>query len=310
MSVKSNYPNFVLGKGRNDYIDTCSFSVDVVKKSIIDDDLVCSVKYVLVSKFLEHLVKERIASIVILIKCNSTNFIRCFSFEEGALNQTIKINKYDVANKVDVIGVIVANQRIDEFTGEGEFNPLWYDGESLPAVAKGDILAIDDENFIELDAELKKPIHSFFYIKGCEDNEIKNKNILPDFNQDKIIIMVSKKTYKLYCNLMKERDASLDKLISSVLILPVLAEAISYVKAGIRIDHDDCYDDYGYSNKKWFRAIRLQCGEKGIDLEDDDVSISTAANMLFNDCALVSLEKILSFLDGDLSEEIESIMGD
>jgi len=83
MSNYLDYPNPVLSADRDDYKEGCSFDVffDEALISVDDENIIIPAKYELSSKGLASYIKEKRASVVVLIYSSGTMFRNAYVFE-------------------------------------------------------------------------------------------------------------------------------------------------------------------------------------------------------------------------------------
>ena len=264
MSAVIDYPNPVLSPERDDYIEGCTFDISFEESNIVVNDEFIQIPATceLVSANLSELIKQKKASIVVLI--NSSSFYRkAFVFDNGEKEKLIEIPKFHVKNRIEFCGFIVANDSIDNFNGQGEFNDLYFKNVSF-AVKKADVLAKGRTKVIPVDdSELEKPISSIFTIIR---NQEATTDIETDFDtseNEKIIIKLSDKLNQLYYKMKDFNNGSLRRYLNGIIVYPVLVEAIAKIC--------DYYREQGadYSDKRWFRVIERKLSNLNINLEVD-----------------------------------------
>lgn len=306
-SIKEEYPNPVLAYGRDDYNEKCTFCtfLDEAKITVDDKNINIPIKYSLVCKGLTNLINSGDAVFAIQVKSSAASYSKLFKFESDEKERTISIPKYDVVNKIDLKGLIIAAKHIKRFRCDGEFNELYF-GKSGFIIRKGDILAIEDSKSIYLDqSELEKPIASIFYIMLDSNQE---SDIFPCFDDDKIEIHLKSELYKLYYCLKDFDNGSLNRSVMGIIVYPVLVEAISYIKGYHQNRDRDDFDD-GMDQRRWFRVIDNKAKLQKINLEETDESDTTIADMLLNGVVSDSLKSIKDTLV-EINIEDNQIMGE
>lgn len=274
MGKNSQYPNPLLEEGRNDYIESCSFETLITYEEIVvsREYIEIPVSYRLFCNGLEKLIKMGEAEVLLAVKCTSTSFSRIIKFDRKSNFLLAKIPKFDVIDKISLRGLIVAAKEINKFSCPGEFNDLFFKNATFD-IRKGDLLAC--ENFRDLfidDSELEKPITSIFTIKSKENQE---EDILTYYDEEKIIIYLSKRLYDLYCNQIYINNGSFRRYVTAVIVYPVLIEALS-----VMANNNSEESTKDYSDKRWFRAIEKRAKKINIDLEGDGFSCVSNANKL------------------------------
>ena len=151
-SVKQEFPNPVLAVGNGDYIDTCLFYTTFEEAEVrVDSEyIIILVKYSLVCDGLQRLINEGKAIVVVSIKSSAASFSELYRFKHNETSMEIKVPKYSVVKRLEIVGSIIANDRIEKFACPGEFNDLFFQAATFE-IRKGDILAIEDSRTIYVD---------------------------------------------------------------------------------------------------------------------------------------------------------------
>lgn len=293
LKVKGNYPFPVLGKGRNDYIPSCKFFIKMMEERnrINGNQIYLYVSYELVSNSIQRLLDEKKAKAVVFIRCQDTSFTRAYPFEDSLHEQYVEINKFDVIGQIEISGAIVAVENINGFSGDDELNSIYFDN-LIFKYAKGNYLAIDS-GFVQPvnSEELDKPIRSIFMISHDPAGNNKN-NLVPDFNDDLITILVSRETYELYCAYKDNHDPRIQKMLSSVLVLPVLSDVVHRINENNPDNGEDV-------EKGWYKSIQYKAEKKHISLSDHMES-STLANLLLDDIVTDAMKGIDAIMSSGL----------
>ena len=257
-SSDKEFPNPVLMEGRDDYIN-CEFQTENVGDISIEQQVISfKMKYSLKCDGLRKLIKNEEAIVALAIKCSATSFSRLDVFPKDSEEMKISIPEFDVAEKVEVTGYIIANKDIEKFTCPDEFNNTYFEGDTFE-IRKGDILATEDPNSFYLDEEeLKKPIASIFEIIEKDDL---TGNISPAFNDHKINIYLKKDSFNLYSYFVK--DSNLRDYANGVIVYSVLVEALALFDKVQKENRVEEYEDY-----RWYRAIRKKLEDLKIDLKE------------------------------------------
>lgn len=290
-SVKNEFPNPVLASGRDDYITSCQFSTSFDSSSIAvtAEQIVIPICYSLKCKGLEKLIDEDKALVVVNVKSSSSSYSRIFSFAKDETAIELHIPKFSVVKRIELSGSIIAKMAMSEFKCEGELNELYFSSLTFE-IRKGDILAKEDARVIYVDdTELEKPIVSIFNIKKISNQE---DDVIPDFLGEKIEINLREDLYNLYYHFRDFNNGSLSLYITSVIVYPVLVEAVSKICEFYQFNTDDGSDD-----KRWFRAIESKAEKYGIDCAKYQDSYATLANKLLGDISLKSLQSFKDSLD-------------
>ena len=250
-TAKQEFPNPVLAVGNGDYIDTCLFYTSFEETEIrVDSEyIIISVKYSLVCDGLQKIIDEEKAIVIVSIKSSAASFSEIYRFKQDETSMEIKVPKYSVVKRMEIVGSIIANDRIEKFACPGEFNELFFQSATFE-IRKGDILAIEDSRTIYVDdTELEKPISSIFSISRRQNDF---DDIEPDYYGEKIEIFLNDSLYNLYHEFKDFNNGTLRRYVTGIIVYPVLVEAITLVcghhQAESEITGQIC-------EKRWFREI-------------------------------------------------------
>lgn len=303
-TIKQEFPNPVLASWTDDYNENCMFSTLFSENDIVVDTekINIPIQYLLKSDGLNNLIKNGEAVCVVLIESSAAHYSRLFKFNGSEKAKTISIPKYDVVNKIDLTGSIIAAKDIKNFHCEGEFNEMYF-GTSTFEIRKGDILATEESRSIYVDnSELEKPISSIFNISRCDEQE---SDIVPYFNNDKIEICLKKELFDLYYHYKDYNNGSLRRYALGIIVYPVLIEAIGYIIGSFE------RKDESLSDKRWFRTIIHKAKLKGFNLEEENQEAETTiADKLLGGIALDSFKEFKDTLENEVnSGESQQIGG-
>lgn len=299
-AVKNEFPNPVLATGRDDYIEKCRFQTNFEEDKIIVDNenIVIPIKYTLICDGLQRLINTNEAVVVVKVKSSAASYSRLSMFPIGENEMIVKIPKYSVVTKIDLEGAIIAAKNIDQFRCEGEFNDLYF-GTTTFEIRKGDILASENSRSIYIDdTELEKPISSIFDISR---NNEQDEDVIPNFEDQKITIYLKSDLYKLYYYFKDFNNGRLRRYATSVIVYPVLVEAICLIQK------NDDNDSFDYSEKRWFRAIEHKAESKGIDLKSEPAT--TLADKMLGDIAFDALKNFKDTLDSEINSGETQMIG-
>lgn len=302
-SIKEEFPNPVLASGRDDYIENCTFHTFFDENEILVDieKINIPIKYLLECEGLNILIRNGEAVCAVLVKSSAASYSKLFLFNDNEKEITISIPKYDVVNKIDISGLIIAAKDITKFRCEGEFNDLYF-GSATFEIRKGDILATEESRSIYVDnSELERPIASIFDISRDSQQVF---DIIPYFGDHKIAIHLKDELYDLYYNFKDFNNGVLRRYATGIIVYPVLVEAISYIKSYYQSDDDSTLNDL-----RWFRTIAHKAELMGIDLSDPEESGATIADRLLGSVALDSLKSFKDTLDSEINNGENQMIG-
>ena len=288
MSTMIDYPNPVLSTDRDDYVESCKFDVTFNESDIqiTEDFIQIPAKVELISTSLSSLINEGKASVVVLINSSAAFYRKAYVFNSGETEKNIEIPKFHVKGKFEFTGYILANENIDNFSCDGEFNELYFKSVSF-SVKKADVLAKGETRVVPVDdSELEKPISSIFMI--LRNPEV-SADIESDFDsEEKIIIKLSDKLNDLYYKMKDFNNGSLRRYLTGIIVFPVLVEAIA------KMCEYHSGNGQDYSEKRWFRAIEHKLNSFDIDLSTsfEEYSYTELADRLLGSIALDGLNSV------------------
>ena len=293
------YPHPVLQPGGSDYQEDAKFDIlfEDDKQTIDEENIALSVGYELQCPGLEKTLADGKSEACLVVHSPAASYRRLYPFEQGNTAIEVKVNKFDVIEKIELKCVILAADEMSGFELD-DFDPLFFFSASFK-LRKGDMLAMTDKVVLHLDdADLEKPVASIFNINKREEQ---TAQILPDFESDsgKIEINLCKSLYTNY-NLIDQAYAKVfRRCLTGAIVLPVLVEAIDKLR--------DQYDYYTESFR-WAYVIDNKLTRQGIDLPNSDESSTRLADVLLGNVIDGSLDAFWSVID-ERSEGEDSIGG-
>jgi len=269
-----DYPIPILSTDADDYTDSRFESAMEATES--KDLIKVSLTVTLTSEGLIELLKQKKIAVVFTIESSSTSYRRAISAYDISKPIIISIEKALVRDKVELGCNLVSVSDIDDFYVT-DFNPDYFSGTKFK-VRKGDILAYEEKHIIRLESsELEAPITSIFTITNIGQQS--DPAILPEFDDDKIVIGLDEETYTVYDNFRQTNPAS-RRYLSAVIVLPVLTEAIDRIIGEYQKNIEDGEEGDVTLTLRWQKAIIKKCREKGIELIDQNGSVTIAAILL------------------------------
>lgn len=246
-----SYPHPVVGN--RDDVPGAAFQAAVEMLSdkenvYIDVTTKCS------SSTIKDLMSEGAAKSILHVECSNTLFRRAYEFTEATkrisipaenLNDAVEINVFVRATR-DASGYSVDAAHPD------------YKGVKFQ-VREGDILAVAEGYVFHIESSFDslRRIGSIMQIEeSLDDGELPMR---VDFNGDKIRIILSKADFRDY-KLLKAQEG-VSAALTTTIVLPVLVEAIHYLKSGESGEADD--------SLRWMRALRSKMTALELDSESD-----------------------------------------
>ena len=299
---KKEYPYPVLALGRDDFSEDCSYSVKVNIDDIkvTAENIEIPVSYELKCNSLENEIRNRRFVPIIKVRSSAASFCRIYSFNQDNNKIVLTIPKYDVSEKIELTGLIVANEAIDSFCCP-EMNKAYFGGMTF-SLRKGDAIAIETTKTIYIDdSELEKPIVSIFTINYIEGQE---ESITADFSDEKININLNEELNKMYWSLKDYNNGALRRYVIAVIVTPALIEAIDIIRQHYLYDSGE-----NYSEKRWFRAIELKAERKGYSLNNYMDSSAMLADILLGNIALDALKSFKDLFDREMNSGETQLIG-
>lgn len=264
-----NYPHPVLHIANEDYVDS-EFSIELPVDPYIEGELAkIEIRYELKSNGLQEYINNSKANVVVYLESVEAEFRKIFYFSKDSNHLDIEINKNSLSKKLQIKAYIVASSTINPFVLP-EHNQELFGG--IPfSLNKGDILAIDDGFSVPLenyDPLVDRP--SIFSIRKQLDNP-KEEVSVDMLTRDKITILLNEETFAKYQKLYEAPDVR--SLLASMFAVPVLVDALSYIKNA----DSDAID--ALSEIKWYQVVTAKIKELKIDLSNED-SMTKIANLI------------------------------
>ena len=301
--VKREFPNPVLGTGRDDYIPSCKFSTSVIDEEIkvTDSTIDIPVTYTLRCNGITKLIQSGKAKVIVIVESVASCYQRIAPFSTDSNSMIIQVPKYDVVTSIVLTGHIIAAEPISQFTCEGELNPDYFTSATFE-IRKGDILATEYKHTIYIDdSELEKPIQSICQI--ITDDQL-DRPILPIFTAEKIEIHLNQEMAKIYKSISAAENGALARYTVATIVYPVIVEAVARIRNAYETDNDDEAD---YT---WFRAIvkKAESIENGVnDWHDSSISPADIANRIIGNVSGDSLMKLQAFIERSLDNSPEDL---
>lgn len=296
----TEYPNPVLYENGDDYCEGCSFSlsVDPEKQSVEGSEIRLALSYNLECPGLACMISDGEADACVLLHSPATSFRRIFPFGKSETDISIAIQKFDVADKIEIRGVILSTGENENFMLE-DFNQDFFGGIPPFHLRRGDILAIAERFILYLDdTDLEKPIESIFHVNLREDQDVQIVPTFDNWETQKIEVDVNPDVFNLYSNIGTSYKKSTQRILLNDVILPVLVEGITL----LRYSPDD------YEGIRWARTIDKKLKRAGVeDIANTDISSVVLANELLGGVVLDSLNELKAVIE--TSSEGDEVYG-
>ena len=156
----------------------------------------------------------------------------------------------------------------------------FFDGMDIEA---GQILALDDEQVIEVTKLPLPPLESIFEIQSSD--AILEGEFELDTEAERITILMPESTYKLVQSLRQAEEATRAVLMNA-LYVPIIMEVLDQLRDG-----QDAFEQY-----RWLHPFRTRCDLAGIDLTKLDL-LNDAQKVLLQPFA--SLDQLINYGDDE-----------
>ena len=301
-AYNADYPYPVLQPNSDDYTESCIIDFTFIDDVIVDESkIVAHVKYELSSTTLRNQVENSKATAIVQVKCPSASFSSVFEFPSDSNTLTVGIEKDRVVDRIDYSVLIVAAGDYSIDGSDKELNQQYFANMHFQ-LRKGDTLARSDVRSVYIDdSELEKPISSIFSVCYQEGQE---EAIVPDYDGERIRILLRPDLCSLYHEFAVDNNGMLDRYATAAVVLPVLVEAVSKVCFAQNQDQDIIEE------RRWYRAIQKKVealtGNDATDYQDSPV---TLANKLLGEINLHALKQFKETIDSELDNGQMEIVG-
>ena len=281
---KVDYPYPVLTTDGMDYEKSCYFKVNEIKKEDLDISVKVTVSYDLRCEPIEQLLLENKAKVILYVESSSTSFRDLVQFPGGQRTVSFEVQFSDLSKILTIRPEIISITDFDFYSPS--FNKDFFEGIHF-MIHRGDILATERQYDIPLREEDPLKAHkSIFSIRTDEDIDNSIRVDLDDPN-DKINIFLDKHSRNLYEEIKGHSEYKL--LLSSVLVLPALVEAIEKMKMPESAE--------AYGAKRWYKVLEKRIQLKHLDIERD--STLTIANDLLGKMMIRVFEELSTKINND-----------
>lgn len=299
---KREYPYPVLAEGRDDYSPECKYhvTVNIDETGVADDYIKIPLSYELTCQSLEEGIKTGEFVSAVKIRSSAASFCEVYIFEPEKTQMTIEIPKYNVAEKIELTGLVMAGKNLEHFSCD-EMNEVYFNGMTF-SLRKGDAVAMDVPKTIYVDdSELEKPIVSIFTINYIEGQK---ETLDVSYLEDKICINLNEELNKMYWALKDFNNGALRRYVTAIIVIPALIEAIDIIKRHYSGDQEE-----DYSELRWFRAIEHKAEKRGYKLDNFTGSSAMLADILLGNISLDALKSFKDMLDQEMNSGETQMIG-
>lgn len=253
---EKNFPYPFLAKDSSDY-KSSSLVVDMEQKRY-GFEIEMFFEAVLNNNELIKLLQMGLITIAIHIECPATSFRKAFYLKKS-LTTTIKINEKDLNGKVEISSFIIAIKPIRDYTSD-DFDDF-LKGYSFDFEV-GAILGVGDQFSLLINKETEDLVNVVSIFKIIRNPSIETIDFHTNTTDERVAIELPEKDYETYKLLRNQ--ISLQPVLSSMIIIPVLTELLSEIKKKGPEDFQDSL---------WFNSLDKQLNDKfGLSLIDENFS--------------------------------------
>ena len=236
-----SYPYPVLSHFSDDY-GNCAFQTSL-KVSSTKNAYKLAVKNNLSDVQLKDFVSSGHASYGLHVECKPTRYRILHASNSPDFNFEVPVGS--VSGSVEVCCLLIAKNSVPNYTNTNFHKD--FDGHSFD-IEKGDVLAVAHDRAFEADNYLDtlKKVPSIFSITA--NKEENPPPIDTNYGDSKITILLPIDIFEKYRYL--KADISIQPILASMIIIPVLVEIISDLKNDVQ----GFLEDYG--DARWFKSIK------------------------------------------------------
>lgn len=269
----NNYPYPFLSE-ENDNYRNAKFSAETTGVLLNEDtnNFEIELEVFLKNSKIEEMIKQGEISLQIHVDCLETYYNEIFNVTNNKMK--ISVEKRKIAGKVELNVLLVASQNIQNYENEDfhtDFNNLSFnfiEGNLLGGAYAGEII---------IENKVPEKVEGIFKIVSHLD--LVPGEIDADYTKNKIYIYLSENDHlNIQRLLTNEKNSS---LLYSLIIIPVLVDALYYIKEVKNIG----YDTSEIEKLDWYKSIDSRLSDIGIDLDEGEEipnPLVTASNLIGN----------------------------
>ena len=291
----TEYPHPVLNEYLKDFVGG-KFELNDPTFEETADDILLRLSYTLECPGLEKFISDGFAKVVIRVTCFRTSYREVFTLMPNTVTE-VPISKKLVAESLDVQGMIISNQALDDYRID-EFNKNYFGGLSF-VIRKGDVLADESGMRIKLNTILEKTAAGVVQFSSDPNIDMMKVRFATQEESDPvftnyIVILLPEKEYVTYGNLTKKKHLKygIERFLQSALILPVIVEALALIKEQESLEESEVEDHY--IGTIWADSLIAVLKKHGIDeLATCNRNLTDLANMILNDVAADAINDLM-----------------
>lgn len=223
-------------------------------------------------------IRQEVAAFTVRVSCGATYYRESITSQGPSLQHILPSARLN--GEVEIQVRVCARKKIDSYRPEG-LHPDY--GERTFVLQAGDVLALGDEFAVRADKQFDPLAADISSIMRVVCGAFDKGPFKVKFPSAQILIELSTEDYKRYGLASNTAPG----VLHSALVLPVLAEAITYIRG------PSAQDDEG---ALWYRRMKAMLEARRID---DDESALTAAQKLLDAPFSRALENIFQKREED-----------
>lgn len=209
------------------------------------------------SKTLRGMLKKKQAKYCIHVECSNTLYRHAFSFVDDA--KRLDIPARLLHGNVELNAFIVSMVEMPNYRPD-DAHPDY--GKARFPISHGDVLAVGEGLSFDAEQEYDALRRVGSIMQIVESNEDADHEMKVEFNQPKIVIVLSKSDFKTYSKLKQIKD--LQSHLTTTIVLPVLAEALRIITA----------DAEQYEGLRWCEILQHRTEAEGLASADDPLKVA------------------------------------
>lgn len=284
--ANKNYPYPIITREQSfSSYNGINYSFSFEKETDENNLILKNVKLETNSNTLIDLLNQGKVKAIISVSCSKTYYK--YTEEIGLMPRTIKLNLYNLKDKVEISAYVFANENLNQFSSSECLDE--YQGYNFD-IEKYCLFAIDDgyKLPVEYDDYNDKKVSSIFRVSEIEKDVDRLIKIYPE--NDYIIIAIPKEECKSYRSLKDNEDFA--AIFLSILGCPALTNCLTELQKE-RKTVEEIIEQYA-----WFKTIiKAYKNLNGVDLDDnlfEQLNCFEFSQQVLGNCNVSSLSSMLT----------------
>lgn len=275
ISESTSYPHPVLAPWSEDIADASFDTRIVFQLDQAANQVTVRCDVTLDHPDIRSLIESGLATFGCFIKCRDTGLRRLqpLGFPSGSQ----QFASGALIGRVQLRPMVWSTRQIAGYDPAGA-HPEFEGGMDIDA---GQILALDDEQVIEVTRPPLPPLESIFEIRSSD--EVPDGGFELDTTSDRITVLMPEATYRLVQDL-RNADEGTRAVLMNALYVPVIMEVLDQLRDG-----EEQFEQY-----RWLHPFRARCEAAGVDLAKPNL-LNDAQRLLLQPFA--SLSQLIDYGD-------------